>query len=67
VPLSPPQTPYDLTWTRRRAAAVESPRLTAGAMGRHLYIGWCTNLAVGISVVICLADEVLVLVVGEFN
>jgi hypothetical protein len=29
VPLSPPQIPHDLTWTRIRAAAVGSQRLTA--------------------------------------
>jgi hypothetical protein len=34
VPLCPPQIPHDLTWTRTRAAAVWSRRLTAWAMAR---------------------------------
>jgi hypothetical protein len=33
-PLCPPQIPHDLTWTRTRAAAVGSRRLTAWAMAR---------------------------------
>jgi hypothetical protein len=34
VPLCPPQTPYDLTWDRTRAAAVGSRRLIAWGMAR---------------------------------
>jgi hypothetical protein len=34
VPLCPPQIPHDLTWTRTRAVAVGSQRLTAWAMAR---------------------------------
>jgi hypothetical protein len=29
VPICPPQIPYDMTWSRTRAAAVGSRRLTA--------------------------------------
>jgi hypothetical protein len=37
VPLSPPQIPHDVTWARKRAAAVGSRRLTAWAMTRPVY------------------------------
>jgi hypothetical protein len=36
VPLCPPQIPHDLTWTRKRAAALGTRRLTAWAMVRSL-------------------------------